>query len=184
MKYLFLILCICITACFSEKVDDEKNIPETAGKITVLDGGVSPDNNSSKINQFIGYNMVGEYRVNYAPDGRETPVTKEIGAHVVVRNTPYSSIHKSLLMKRLSKEFIVKCSACHDDYGNGVIGPSLLTKTGDEIYNMIAAYKTNKEKNELMRRLVHTMDDNEIRFIADDIAKFNKEVREEADNEK
>ena len=62
--------------------------------------------------------------------------------------------------------------------------PSLLTKTGDEIYNMIAAYKTNKEKNELMRRLVQSMDDNEIRFIADDIAKFNKEVREEAAHEK
>lgn len=183
MKYLLLILCICITACSSGNIDDEQNIPETSGKITVLDGEKTVDN-GSKLSQFIGYNMVGEYRVNYAPDGIETPVTKEIGAHVVVRNTPYSSIHKSLLMKRLSKEFIVKCSACHDDYGNGVIGPSLLTKTGDEIYNMIAAYKTSKEKNELMRRLVQSMDDNEIRFIADDIAKFNKEVREEAAREK
>ena len=43
---------------------------------------------------------------------------------------------------------------------------------------------SNKEKNELMRRLVQSMDDNEIRFIADDIAKFNKEVREEAAHEK
>ncbi len=182
MKYLLLIFCIFITACQGGNNEEEK-MPETAGKITVLDGS-NTDNQDNRINQFLGYNMVGEYRVNYAPDGRETPVTKEIGAHVVVRNTPYASIHKSLLMKRLSKEFRVKCSACHDDYGNGVIGPSLLTKTGDEIYNMIAAYKTNKEKNELMRRLVQSMDDNEIRFIADDIAKFNKEVREEAAHEK
>lgn len=183
MKYIILFFCIFITACFNESSEDEDKMPETAGKITVIDGGLVSDNDS-RLNKFIGYNMVGEYRVNYAPDGRETPVTKQIGAHIVVRNTPYSSIHKSLLMKRLSKEFIVKCSACHDDYGNGVIGPSLLTKTGEEVYNMITAYKNDKEKNELMRRLVKKMDDNEIRFIADDIAQFNKEIREEKAGEK
>ena len=49
---------------------------------------------------------------------------------------------------------------------------------------MITAYKNDKEKNELMRRLVKKMDDNEIRFIADDIAQFNKEIREEKAGER
>lgn len=185
MRYFLFFICIfAAAACSGENAGGkaDNKIPDKAGKITVVDGSDSAGN--EKVSRFIGYNMIGEYRVNYAPDGKETPLTKEIGAHVVIRNAPYGSIHKSLLMKRLSKNFIVKCSACHDDYGNGVIGPSLLTKSGDEIYAMIMKYKTDKEKNELMRRLVKKMDDEEIRFIADDIAKFNKEIREGAAHEK
>ncbi|MBQ3033292.1 MAG: hypothetical protein IJD28_02830, partial [Deferribacterales bacterium] len=131
------------------------------------------------VNPFIGYNVTGEYTVKYAPDGEETPETKAIGAHVVIRNNPYEKIHQSLLMKRLSKEFIVKCSACHDDYGNGVIGPSLLDKTADQVYDMIVKYKTDKEVNVLMKVLVTKMSDEEIRFIAEDIARFNEEVKKE-----
>ncbi len=177
MRLLIVLLCFIFVACQNgseQKI--ENNIPTESGEITIVAG---EKNNKDDLNPFIDYNVTGEYMVKYAPDGEETPTTKAIGAHIVVRNNPYESIHKSLLMKRLSKQFIVKCSACHDDYGNGVIGPSLLTKTSDEVYDMIIKYKTDKEKNVLMRELVLKMSDDEIRFIADDIAKFNEELHKE-----
>ncbi len=177
MRILLIVISAFIIACSGSKSDkDEVALPEKSGDITVVAGEKT---NKDDVNPFIAYNITGEYMVKYAPDGEETPTTKAIGAHVVIRNNPYASIHQSLLMKRLSKEFIVKCSACHDDYGNGVIGPSLLTKTSDEVYDMIIKYRTDKKENILMRELVLKMTDEEIRFIADDIAKFNEELHGE-----
>lgn len=177
MKFLCLIICIFVVACSgNEKKETETPITEKSGEITIVSGERS---NKDNVSPFISYTVTGEYIVRYSPDGEETPLTKEIGAHVVVRNNPYESIHKSLMMKRLSKEFIIKCSACHDDYGNGVIGPSLLDKSGDQVYDMIIKYRTDKEENVLMKVLVSKMTNDEIRFIADDIAAFNEEIRKE-----
>ncbi|MFV0481047.1 MAG: c-type cytochrome, partial [Campylobacteraceae bacterium] len=63
-------------------------------------------------------------------------------------------------------------------YANGVVGPSLLDKNSDDIFGMIKAYKTDEKPNVLMRYLISQMDDKEIRSLADEIAEFNKEVRE------
>lgn len=46
MKYIILFFCIFITACFNESSEDEDKMPETAGKITVIDGGLVSDNDS------------------------------------------------------------------------------------------------------------------------------------------
>jgi cytochrome c553 len=83
-----------------------------------------------------------------------------------------------LLVKRLSKEFMVKCSACHDDYANGVIGPSLLGKSSDEIFDKIIAFKTGKKKNVLMDGLIDHMDKDNIRKLANEISTFNKKIQE------
>ncbi len=177
IKYRYWLCALCalfLVACDSKK--EEAAIPEEPGKITVISEGAVPEDATS---QFIGYDSKGEYIIRYAPGGEETAESKNVAPHVVVRNTPYASVHRSLRNKRLSKNFIVKCSACHDDYANGVIGPSLLDKSGDEVYDMIVKYKTDKEVNVLMKRLVQKMDDQEIRALADEIAQFNKEVREE-----
>lgn len=175
-NFLLSGLCILALAACDESKKEGNVIPDVPGKITVISENTIPEDNT---NRFIGYDTKGEYIIRYAPDGEETPESKNVAPHVVIRNTPYASIHKSLLSKRLSKNFIVKCSACHDDYANGVIGPPLLTKTGDEVYEMIVRYKTEKEVNVLMKRLVQKMDDKEIRDLANEIAQFNKEIREE-----
>lgn len=178
MKIIYLAFCLVLLGC-SNNADKaaEKAEPATVGEITIVEGGARATDN---VSPFTGYNITGENIVRYAPDGQETAVTKEIGAHVVIKNHPYETIQKSLLAKRLSKNFIVKCSACHDDYANGVIGPSLLDKSGDDVYNMIIKYRTDKEKNVMMKVLVSKMTEEEIRLIADDIAKFNAEIRAEA----
>ncbi|MDR0588662.1 MAG: hypothetical protein LBG61_06820 [Burkholderiales bacterium] len=153
--------------------------PEAAGKITVIAPEHPAPAVTANAETFLGYDVKGETIIRYAPSGEETQESKSVAPYVVIRNQPFASIHQSLRAKRLSKNFIVKCSACHDKYSNGVIGPSLLTKTGDEVYDKIIRYKTDQESNILMRQLIQQMDNTEIRFIADDIAKFNKEVREE-----
>ncbi len=92
--------------------------------------------------------------------------------------SPYEKVKVSMLVKRLSKEFIVKCSACHNDYANGIIGPSLLDKDSNFIFNSIKKFKEDKDANVLMAELVKKMDDTEIRKLADEIYEFNKQIRE------
>lgn len=103
------------------------------------------------------------------------------GNKVVERNvkvdTPYNYIRIDLLKTSLSKTFIVKCSSCHDDYANGIIGPSLLHKDGDYIYKQLLEYKQKDGVNILMQDLVRKMSDEELRAMADEVAHFNKEVR-------
>lgn len=169
-------LALLLIGC--DKAEDQQaSIPETPGKITVISEQEVPEDD--KNSQFIGYDAKGEYIIRYAPGGEETAESRNVAPHVIVRNQPYASIHRSLLAKKLSKNFIVKCSACHDNYANGVVGPSLLGLSGDDVYEMIVKYKTDQVKNVPMRELVRKMDDAEIRFIANDIAAFNEEIRKE-----
>lgn len=99
-----------------------------------------------------------------------------IDANMNVRS-PYEKLRVSLLVRKLSKEFIVKCSACHNDYANGIIGPSLLGKSSDYIYDSIAKFKSGEKKNVLMTDLINMMDDKEIRKLANEIFKFNEEIK-------
>ncbi|MDR0247417.1 MAG: hypothetical protein LBI16_03345 [Burkholderiales bacterium] len=178
MNYrLFLITVLLAAGC--GKTEEQAPIPEEPGRITVITGDPVVDAERESFLRFLTYDVRGEQIVRYAPGGEETEESKSVAPHVVIRNQPYASIHNSLRMKRLSKNFIVKCSACHDNYANGVIGPSLLGLSSDEVYDMIVKYRTDQVKNVPMRQLVRNMDDKEIRFIAEDIAKFNEEVRKE-----
>jgi cytochrome c553 len=91
--------------------------------------------------------------------------------------TPYQYIRIDLLKNALSHDFMVKCSACHDDYANGVIGPSLLEKDGDYIYSQMLKYRSDPSKNILMYELVNNMSEEKLKSLADEVAQFNKEIR-------
>ena len=91
--------------------------------------------------------------------------------------SPYERVQISLLANKLSKKFIIRCSACHDDYANGIIGPSLLDRDGDFIYKRLIAYKTGSKTNVLMKELVGRMKDSELKALANEIAEFNKKVQ-------
>jgi len=82
------------------------------------------------------------------------------------------------LVKKLSKEFIVKCSACHNDYANGIIGPSLLNKTSEDILKSISDFKTGVKSNPLMDDLIKLMSDYEIKSLANEIYDFNNMIKE------
>ena len=92
--------------------------------------------------------------------------------------SPYEAVEIQMIANKLSKEFIVKCSPCHDDYGNGIIGPSLLAKDGKFIYERIIDYKNGTKNNPLMTDLVKQMSDEQLKSIADEIAVFNKKIQE------
>ena len=119
--------------------------------------------------------------ISYAPEGAEvTDAVKNVQVVVAARSSPYASIGADLMAKRLSKDFIIYCSACHDDYGNGVIGPSLLGKNAKELREMIDKYSREPDANVLMTDLVHRLSEEKIQFIAGDIARFNAELAAEA----
>ena len=108
---------------------------------------------------------------------KEKKVRTTLDAYLNIRS-PYERIQVELMIKKLSRDFIIKCSPCHDDYENGVIGPSLLGKDGDFIYQRIADFKSGKRKNVLMRELVAKMSDEKLKSIAQEIAKFNEQIQE------
>jgi len=130
---------------------------------------------------YYDYNIKSEYDENAKPKNEDASVRAKprtmIDANMNVRS-PYEELQISMLVKKLSKAFIVKCSACHSDYANGVIGPSLLGKSSDEIFDSIAAFKSGEKKNVLMHDLIKMMDEDEIRALADEIYEFNLKIEE------
>lgn len=176
---LFLTCSGCDKTQEPVQVDSPTKTVEAPGKITVKAGNGSFD--QTKGDKFRTYDVKGQAQIKYAPEGAEvTEAVKNVQVVVASRNSnPYAGIYANLLSKRLSKEFIVLCSACHDDYGNGVIGPSLIGKTGNEVRNMIEKYSNDADANVLMADLVKRMTPEQIDFISNDLARFNAEVSQE-----
>lgn len=130
---------------------------------------------------YYDYNIKSAYDENSKPANKDASVRVKprtsIDANMNVRS-PYEKVRVSMLVKKLSKEFIVKCSACHNDYANGIIGPSLLGKDSDFIYKKIISFKTGEKSNPLMNDLVKQMDNKKIRALSDEIYEFNKEIKQ------
>ncbi len=145
------------------KIEIEENA--NAKEIKVLE---KTQNNKENDTYYFNYNKENN-------NSNAKPRTN-IDANLYIRS-PYENIQISMLVKKLSKEFIVKCSACHNDYANGVIGPSLLDKNSDFIYNAIMKFKNNKNANVLMKDLVNQMSDENIKKLADEIYEFNEQIR-------
>ena len=136
--------------------------------------------NGQKDKYYYDYNIKSEYDPNSKPANEDASIRTKprtaIEANMNVRS-PYEKVQISMLVKKLSIKFMVKCSACHDDYANGVIGPSLLGKSSDEIFSSIADFKSGKKSNVLMDDLIKMMSEDEIRTLADEIYNFNEEIK-------
>lgn len=130
---------------------------------------------------YYDYQVNSEFNSSSQPANEDaamrTKPRTSIEANMNVRS-PYENVQISLLVKKLSMNFIVKCSACHDDYANGVIGPSLLDRDSDYIFNAINDFKTGKKSNVLMTDLIKMMSSEEIRTLADEIYAFNQKIKE------
>lgn len=130
---------------------------------------------------YYDYNIKSEYNMNSKPANDDASVREKarstIDANLHVRS-PYENVEISMIVRKLSKNFIVKCSACHNDYANGIIGPSLLAKDADFIFEKIIKFKDGSAKNVLMKDLVSQMDEKEIRELANEIYEFNKIIKE------
>ena len=137
------------------------------------------DANQSK-SYYLNYDIKSSYDENAQPANEDASVRVKprtsIDANIHIRS-PYEEIQTSMLVRKMGKKFIVKCSACHNDYANGIIGPSLLNKDADYIFNKIADFKSGKKSNPLMSDLIKMMSTKEIREMAQEIYKFNQEIQ-------
>jgi cytochrome c553 len=141
----------------------------------------SIDGKSTNENSFYyDYDIKSNYDQKAQPANKDAEVSirprSVLDAQMNIRS-PYERVQISLLSKQLSPTFRLKCSACHDDYANGVLGPSLLGKDADYIYNKIIDFKTGKKSNVFMKDLIHNMSDKDIKIIAQDIYNFNKQIQ-------
>ncbi len=184
-----------VTGC-DEKPKEEKPVTvskavttETAPKIEVVSNENAKEikvkekkvDKAQSKSYYYDYNIKSEYDENAKPANEDAGIRAKprtsIDANINVRS-PYEEVQISMMVKKLSKKFIVKCSACHNDYANGIIGPSLLGKTSQEIFDAIAAFKSGEKENVLMTDLINMMDEDEIKTLADEIYDFNQKINE------
>ncbi len=157
-----------------KKSEDAQETQASAPHIKIIqnavDTKVAPKKSETNSGQFY-YSYNKEKNTTQSSSKRRTTIDAYLNIH-----SPYEKVRITMMIKRLSTDYIIKCSPCHDDYANGVIGPSLLGKSGDFIYKRIMEFKTGKRKNVLMKELVSQIDDAKLKSIADEIANFNKEI--------
>ncbi len=158
--------------------DDKRERPENTTatpqiKVTKNALNVEKDDGPSKENSGQFY-----YAYNQKKTSEDAPkkVRTTLDAYLNIRS-PYERVKITMMINRLSRDFAVRCAPCHDDYANGVIGPSLLDKDADFIYGRLLDFKTGKRKNVLMKELVMQIDDAKLKSIAEEIAAFNRQIR-------
>jgi len=181
-----ILLILAISGCGSgdnQKAKEQKEATAPASiKVTKNAVKVEEKNTTSKENSGQFYYSYNKEDKNKSSEynSQTSKVRTTLDAYLNIKS-PYERVRITLMIKRLSKDYIIKCSPCHDDYANGVIGPSLLDKDGEFIYNMLQDFKQGKKKNALMKELVSQIDDAKLKAIADEIANFNKEIRKMRD---
>ena len=130
---------------------------------------------------YYDYNVKSNYDPNSQPANKDASVRIKprtvLDANMHIRS-PYERVQVSLIVKQLSRTFKLNCSACHDDYANGVVGPSLLGKDANYIYDKIIDFRTGKSSNPLMDDLINMMSDKEIKLISEEIYQFNRKIQE------
>ncbi len=174
--YAAAVLTLFFTGCGSDKKSEGQELQNASvSEIKVTEDAVKTKNEQKKKESdggqfYYSYNKENNSSTDETKNRRTT-----LDAYLNIRS-PYEKVRITLMIKRLSKDYIIKCSPCHDDYANGVIGPSLLGKDADFIYKRIIAFKTGEKKNVLMRELVNKIENDKLKAIAKEIANFNKEI--------
>jgi len=169
---------LIIVGCGSSDKESENNKATQASepKIVVTQNAVNTKVDKKKSEENSGqfyYSYNKEKNSTY--NSNDTKRRTTIDAYLNIRS-PYEKVRITMMIKRLSNDYIIRCSPCHDDYANGVIGPSLLGKDSEFIYNRIMEFKSGKKKNVLMKELISQIDDKKLKSIANEIANFNKEI--------
>jgi len=184
MMALGVTLVFALSGCGKKEENSEapKKAAETSPpQIKVTKGAVieKPEQKKGKENSgqfYYSYNKEKK-KNNEEYNSEENKVRTTLDAYLNIRS-PYERIQVELMIRKLSHDFIINCSPCHDDYANGVIGPSLLDKNGTFIYDQVIAFKTGKKENVLMEQLTHRLSDEQLKKISKEIAQFNKQIQE------
>jgi len=173
-----------LAGCGEKKPKESAGEEATAKSIVVTEGAVKAlkKEDASKENSgqfYYSYNKEKEGSSEY--NSETSKVRTELDAYRDIRS-PYERVQITLMVQQLSPDYRLLCSACHDDYANGVIGPALLDKNATFIFNQIMAFKTGKKKNALMKELVNRIDEQRLQGIAIEIERFNTQIKEMRSN--
>ena len=175
-KLVVMVAALLLISGCEKKEHKEETKSEAPAKIKITEGVVKKQKAEAKSVD------KGEFYYSYRQKKQQTQEEEDegkytkLGAYRHILNN-YQKVQISLLANKLSKDFLIYCSACHDDYANGVIGPSLLGKDGEYIYKQLQDFKSGKRKNVLMVQLVRQLSDKKLKAIADEVAAFNKKVQ-------
>lgn len=74
--------------------------------------------------------------------------------------------------EKLSKLYIVKCSACHGRDGKGPVGPSIAGKDNNENLILLRKYRTGEVENTMMADLLTRTSDGELVSLSQEISQF------------
>jgi cytochrome c553 len=69
------------------------------------------------------------------------------------------------------------CASCHGINGEGGIGPKLVGKSEEYIYQALEDFRTGKRKNYVMYGLLQNMKDEQLKELAKEIASFAEKLK-------
>lgn len=78
---------------------------------------------------------------------------------------------------KVSPLYRQKCASCHGVNGEGIIGPKLIGKSAEEIYQALKDFKTGKRKNYVMYGLLSKMEEAQIKALSDEIGTFSEKSK-------
>ncbi len=174
-------LLLFLGGCGEDTKKLEAQTVNSPGKIVVTEDVVKTAKKASKSKENSGQFYYSYNKKTDKESGQYNTETSKVrtklDAYRDIRS-PYERVQITLMVQQLSPDYRLLCSACHDDYANGVIGPALLDKNATFIFKQIQAFKTGEKKNPLMKQLVNRIDDQRLQSIAKEIERFNKEIKE------
>ena len=69
------------------------------------------------------------------------------------------------------------CASCHGINGEGIIGPKLIGKSKDFIYQALKDFKSGKRKNYVMFGLLNNIKDEDLEKLAAEISTFEEKLK-------
>jgi len=82
----------------------------------------------------------------------------------------------SAMAFKVSPLYKQKCSSCHGVNGEGAVGPRLIGKSEDYIYEALASFKSGSRKNYVMYGLLSKMSDEDLKALSEEIGTFKEKL--------
>ena len=183
MPHKFIILSLVtgvflLNGCGTEETKKQTSKIADSQKIVVTEDAVKALTKETKNKENTGqfYYSYNKEKKGDEYNAEASKTRTELDAYRDIKS-PYERVQITLMIQQLSPDYRLLCSACHDDYANGVVGPALLDKNATFIFDRILAFKSGQKKNPLMKQLVNRIDKKRLKAIAKEIERFNKEIQ-------
>ncbi|WP_457594451.1 c-type cytochrome [Hydrogenimonas sp.] len=82
----------------------------------------------------------------------------------------------SAMAFKVSPLYKQKCSSCHGVNGEGAVGPRLIGKSEEAVYEALTAFKSGKRKNYVMYGLLAKMSDSDLKALSKEIGTFKEKL--------